>query len=209
MATSAPSTITISGQTVTVSGSSTTPLGGVSVAAFVGSSSTAAATTTSNGSGDYSLNVSTGGAPVAAYLRGRTSGDLDMYLYPAIPVYKDSPNVPLVMVTQADLDFLAVSASVSQSSSKGFVTVVVVDCLGNEVSGATVSVSPSSGTTIRYLSGGQPSTSASSTDSTGSALIFNAPTGSVTIGANAGGMTLRAHAINVRSDTITATVVQP
>src|SRR5262249_1748231 len=141
---------------------------GVNVAAFVGNSSTAAASTTSSGSGDYSLSLQTGGVPINAYLRGRTSGDLDMYLYPPVPVYKDSANVPLVMVTQSDLDFLAIGASVTQSSAKGFITVVVVDCLGNPVTGATVSASPSSGVTIRYLSGGQPSTSATSTDSSGS-----------------------------------------
>ncbi len=207
--TTAPATITLSGTTVQVSGSSTAPLAGVSVDAFVGASATAAASTTSSGTGTYSVGVSTGGAPVDAYLRAQKSGELDMYLYAAVPLAKDGPNATLVLVKQSDFDFLAIGAGVTQSGSKGFVTVIVIDCLGNAVSGATVTATPSSGTTIRYLAGGQPSKTAVSTDASGTAMIFNAPTASVEVGAKVGGMTLRAHAITARAGAITATVVQP
>jgi len=204
---SAPATITISGKTVAVNGTQTAAVSGVEVAAFVGN--TMGTTATSGGSGDYAVSVQTGGKPVDAYVRARKQSSLDMYLYSAVPMSKDGPNATLVMVKQSDLDLLALGSSVTQSGSKGFVTVIVIDCLGNPVSGATVSVTPSTGATIRYLAGGKPSTQASATDAGGTALIFNAPAGTVTIGATADGKTLRAHAIDARAGVVTATVVQP
>jgi hypothetical protein len=207
--TTAPSSIKLSGKTVAVSGTSSAPVADVAVSAFIGANPTAVASTTSTAGGDYAVDIATSNKPVDAYLRAHKSGDLDMYLYAAAPLAHDGPNASLVLVTQSDLGYLALGAGLTQSSSKGFVTVIVLDCLGNAISGATVTASPSTGATIRYLAGGQPSKTATTTDASGTALIFNAPAGNVEIGASVSGMTLRAHTLDARAGAVTATVVKP
>jgi hypothetical protein len=207
--TTAPATIKISGVATGLQGMTPTPESGVAVALFVGASGTATANAVTDAQGKFDLSVTSGGKPVDLYLRARKLNDMDMYLYPSAPIDKDVPSSPMLVISSTALGFLGTSTGVTQSGSKGFVTVVVVDCLGNPVSGATITASPSNGETVRYVAGTAPSMTATETDASGTAMIFNAPTGDTMIGASAGGMTLRAHTLNVRAGAITGTVVQP
>ena len=93
---------------------------------------------TSFTSGDYAVPIVTDGFPVDGYLRVTHSGLLDTYAYPSRPLVENlTTNV--LMPTQNELDFLGVAVGVTQSASNGFIGVVVKDCFGATVPGATFS----------------------------------------------------------------------
>ena len=164
------------------------------------------ASDTSTTPGDYAVSITTGGTPVNGYLKVTHSGQLDTYAYPSRPLAANlTTNV--LMPTQSELDFLGVAVGVTQSASNGFIGVVVKDCFGATVAGATVSTSP--GGTVKYNSNGAPSTSATSTSTDGVAYVFNVPAGDVTVRANGGGETLRQHVVTARAGTVTLTEIQP
>lgn len=161
---------------------------------------------TSNTPGDYAVSITTGGTPVNGYLRVTHSGQLDTYAYPSRPLVANlTTNV--LMPTQNELDFLGAAVGVTQSGSNGFIGVVVKDCFGATVAGATVSTIPAG--TVRYNAGSTPSGSATSTSSDGVAYVFNVPAGDVTVRANGGGETLRQHVVTARAGTVTLTEIQP
>ncbi len=161
---------------------------------------------TSNTPGDYLLSITTGGTPVNGYLRVTHSGQLDTYAYPSRPLAA-SLTTNVLMPTQSELDFLGVAVGVTQSASNGVIAVVVKDCFGATVAGATVSTNPAG--TVRYNSGTAPSATAMSTSSDGVAYVFNVPAGDVTVRANGGGETLRQHVVTARAGTVTLTEIQP
>jgi hypothetical protein len=161
---------------------------------------------TSDTPGNYSVSITTGGSPVNGYLRVTHSGQLDTYAYPSRPLAANlTTNV--LMPTQTELNFLGGLVGVTQSGSNGFIGVVVKDCFGATVAGATVSTSPAG--TVRYNRGTTPDSTATSTSSDGVAYVFNVPAGGVTVRANGGGETLRQHVVTARAGTVTLTEIQP
>ncbi len=92
--------------------------------------------------------------------------------------------------------------------AKGFVGLLVIDCLGNPVPGATVTVT---GATAIHYSGanGLPSAAATVTATDGQAYAFGVTPGTVTVDATVGGMSLREHVITVRTAVVTTTVIAP
>ena len=182
------------------------PVSNAIVIAFRVGATDTLAIDTSNTPGDYGVSITTGGTPVNGYLRVTHSGQLDTYAYPSRPLVANlTTNV--LMPTQNELDFLGVAVGVTQSASNGFIGVVVRDCFGATVAGATVSTS--AGGTVRYNSGSTPSASATSTSTDGVAYVFNVPAGDVTVRANGGGETLRQHVVTARAGTVTLTEIQP
>src|SRR5262249_11059715 len=98
---SIPAMITISGTASSrdLSGNAT-PVQGVAVAAYKKTDpTTAVATATTDASGNYSLTVTTGGAPVDGYLKATKSGNTDTYLYPPAPLIADFTMGSINMLT--------------------------------------------------------------------------------------------------------------
>ena len=182
------------------------PVSGAIVTAFKTGVAESLAVDTSNTPGQYAVSISTGNTPVNGYLRVVASGKVDTYAYPARPL-AGNLTTNVLMPTQSELDFLGVAVSVSQSGTNGFIGVVVRDCSGNPVAGATVSTNPAG--TYKYNSAGAPSGTATSTVDDGVAYVFNVPAGNVTVRANGGGVTLREHAVNARAGKVTLTEIQP
>jgi hypothetical protein len=203
--TTAPATVTVSGQ-IRQNALAPTALGSAIVLAFrVGATDTLAADT-SNTPGFYSLSITTGGTPVNGYLRVTHSGFVDTYAYPSRPLLADlSTNV--LMPTSNELAFLGTAVGVTQAAGNGFIGVIVKDCNGTAIAGATVSTNPAG--TVRYNSGSTPSSTATSTSADGIAYVFNVTAGNVTVMANAGGNVLRQHIVNARADVVTLTEIQP
>jgi hypothetical protein len=161
---------------------------------------------TSSAPGRFSISIATGGTPVDGHLQLKKSGYLPTYAYPARPMAaNDSTNV--LMITSGELTALAAAAGITPQAGKGLIGVIVRDCSGTPLRGATVSTNPAG--TLRYSAGGIPSQTAMATDSTGLALIANVTAGNVTIMASASGHTLRQHVVNARADAITLTEIQP
>jgi hypothetical protein len=206
--TTAPALVQVDGQ-ILGNALSPGPISNAIVTAFRVGVTDSIAIDTSNTPGFYALSLTTGGTPVNGYLRARHSGQVDTYAYPSRPLAANlTTNV--LMPTQAELDFLALAVGVTQSVSNGLIGVVVLDCNGVEVEGATVSINPAGSSVVRYNAvGGAPSATATSTSTDGVAYVFNAPAGDVTVRANGGGQTLRQHVVNARAGTVTLTEIQP
>lgn len=203
--TTAPGLVTVNGS-IRAGALSPQPVSNAIITAYRIGAPDTIASDTSNTPGDYALPITTGGTPVNGYLKVTHSGQLDTYAYPARPLAADlTTNV--LMPTQSEIDFLGVAVGVTQSSSNGFIGVVVKDCFGATVAGAIVTTTPAG--TVKYNSGGAPSGSATSTSTDGVAYVFNVPAGDVTVKATGGGETLRQHVVTARAGTVTLTEIQP
>jgi hypothetical protein len=203
--TTAPNPINVIGQ---IKGPALSPnaLSGVEILASTGTDTLAA--DTSNTPGFYALTIPTGGTPVNGFLKLTKSGYLPTSAYPSRPLAADTVT-NVLMITSSDFGLLSGAVQVTQTAGNGFIGVVVKDCNGNPLAGATVSVSPVGSSSVRYNSGSTPSSSATSTSADGVAYVFNVTAGNATVQASAGGHTLRQHIVNARADAITLTEIQP
>lgn len=132
---------------------------------------------------------------------------LDAYVYTATPSVADATNLPPRLLSSTTLAVLELLLSIPSPSGKAVLAVHVVDCDGKSVSGATITTSPSG--LVRYIVGTAPSGTATTTDTSGQAFIFNVPTGSVVVSASLGSSVFRSHTINARADLVTETEVSP
>jgi hypothetical protein len=206
--TTAPASITVSGTAVDQALSGQTLLEGVAISAYpTQTSTTASSNDTTNAVGAFSLVVGTGELPVDGYLKATLTGEMDTYLYANAPLAKDSAGLDVVMLTPTTYGLLSFGGGVTQDAAKGIVAVAVLDCEAQPVVGATVSSSPAGD--IRYGGSAGPSKTATSTDTSGLAYLFNVPTGDVTVSAMAGSTALRTHHIVVRSGAFTTTLITP
>lgn len=203
--TTAPATVLVAGE-IRANALNPTALGGAIITAFRTGNATPLAADTSDTAGRYSLSVSTGGTPVDGYLRVTHSGHVDTYAYPSRPLFDDLATNVLMPTTQ-ELQFLGAAVGVTQAAGNGFIGVIVKNCDGAAIAGATVSTNPPG--TVRYNSGSSPSSSATSTSTDGVAYVFNVPAGNATVMANASGNVLRQHVVNARADVVTLTEIQP
>ena len=203
--TTAPANINVTGQ-IKANALAPNALAGAEVLAKRTENDTIAADT-SDTPGFYSLAIATGGTPVNGFLRVRHSGYMDAYGYPSRPLAADLTNNNVLMITTNEFAFLGTAAGVTQTTGNGFMGVVVKDCSGTTLAGATVTTNPAG--TVRYNASGAPSQTATTTASDGVAYVFNLPVGNVTVMATVSGHTLRQHVVNVRADVITVTEIQP
>jgi hypothetical protein len=204
--TTAPATIHVAGFT-RQNALSPTALQTASVRAFKSSDTTTALdTTSSDGSGHYALSIATGGAPVDGYLRVTNSGYIPTYAFPAVPLAADD-SVNVLVITSTELNLLAGAVGESPTPDDGFLGIVVTDCDGNPLTGATVSSNPPG--KIHYNAAGAPSQSATSTSTDGVAYILNVAAGNVTIFGTAKGRALRQHVVIAPANAVTLTQIQP
>jgi hypothetical protein len=201
----APGLITVSGQ-VRQNALSPNALRGAYIFAFRTGDTTTLAADTSDTPGNYSLFITTGGTPVNGYIRATDSAHITTYAYPAVPLAGDATE-NVLMITNNEFSFLAGAAGITPVAGKGFIGLVVTNCAGQPLPGATVSSNPAG--TIRYNAGGAPSSSATSTADDGVAYIANVTAGDVTVQATASGHTLRQHIVNAHADAITLTEIRP
>jgi hypothetical protein len=204
--TTAPATVSVSGR-ITQNFTSPTALRGAYVVAFRTGDTTKLATDSSKTNGLYSVSITTGGTPVDGYIRVTDSTrHLPTYAYPPVPLAA-SETTDVFMPTASEFSFLAAAAGITPVNGDGFIGVLVKDCSGAAIVGATVASTPAG--TVRYNAGGVPSSSATATDSTGVAYIANVSAGNVTVQATASGHTLRQHVVNARANAITLTQIKP
>jgi hypothetical protein len=181
-------------------------LAGAEVFAFRTGATDTLAADTSTTPGFYSLAITSGGTPVNGYIRVTEASHIPTYAYPAVPLAGDvTENV--LMITTNEFSFLAAAAGITPVTGDGFIGLVVKNCAGTPIAGATVTSSPAG--QVRYNAAGAPSSSATVTSSDGVAYIANVAAGNVTVQATASGHTLRQHVVNARADAITLTEIQP
>jgi hypothetical protein len=205
--TTAPATITVSGQTKANALAPTALAGAVVVASRTGTDTLAA--DTSDTPGFYSLSIPTGGTPVDGFIRVTKSSYLPTYAYPSRPLAAPLTNNNVLAITSIEFGILGTAVDESQTAGNGFIGVVVKDCDGTPLAGATVQTNPAGANAVHYNAAGAPSSTATATAADGVAYLFNVPAGNVTVMATAGGHTLRQHVVNARADVITLTEIQP
>jgi hypothetical protein len=181
-------------------------LAGAQVVGYRTGNATKLDSTSSDATGNYTLTLATGGQPLDGYVRVFKSGYLDTYGYPPAPLVAGATQSAL-LITTSDLAALGMLAGVTQTAGKGLIAIVVSDCHGTPLSGATVSSNPAG--TLRYNSGGFPSSTASATSADGVAYILNVTAGDVVVSATAATHVLRSHTVNARADAVTLTGVTP
>ena len=203
--TTAPATISVSGR-ITQNFLSPTALRGAYIFAFRTGATDTLAADTSDTPGNYDVSFATGGTPVNGYIRVTDSTHITTYAYPAVPLAtSDTQNV--FMATPSEFSFLASAAGIAPVAGDGFIGLVVTNCAGAPLAGATVTSTPAGA--VLYNAAGVPSSSAKSTAADGVAYIANLPAGNVTLQATASGHALRQHVVNAHADAITLTQMQP
>jgi hypothetical protein len=211
--TTAPGTITASGITESIDQNGTGALGSATVTANDASDAKLDTSTSDATSGAYALTITTPGTPVDGYLVGTHANYVSTYVYPPSPLASDQANVPVLMMSNTTYSFIPLLAGIDgQTASEGIVGVLVVDCFGNPVAGATVTSPVVTADNVRYVQGtGISSTPGGATDSSGIAILFNVPAGTtpVTLDASTADHAFLEHAIIVRAGSLTTTVVAP
>src|SRR6266508_827439 len=203
--TTAPATITVTGQ-VRQNALAPNALPGAYVFAFPTVGPDTLAADTSDTPGFYTLSITTGGTPVNGYVRATDSTHITTYAYPAVPLAANATE-NVLMITNTEFGVLAAVAGITPVAGDGFIGLVVTNCAGTPLAGATVTSSPAG--QVRYNAGGAPSSTATSTAADGVAYIANVAAGNVTVQATASGHTLRQHIVNARANAITLTQIQP
>jgi hypothetical protein len=218
--TTAPASVVIAGTTVELSLGGTTPVPNTTVDLFVAGNPTPVATTTSSGgTAAFTFNdVPTGGNAVDGYMRGTFPNATQkiVYVFPPQPIFQDIDNA---LVTTASNSILVglnlIYVEPDQADTNGAVGVLVTDCLGNPLEGATVSTNPPGSQVLYRNAAGDPDMAATSTGPDGIGIIFNVPPGdTVTVDAAYQAFNMREHTIFVRpvagaTNSISTTIVIP
>ena len=203
--TSAPANIMVTG-VVTHGVIAPGPDSGATVTAYQIGNATPLALTTTAANGTFSVNPATGGVPLDGYLQVSKTGYVTTFAYPPAPLAANAQQ-SVVIVTATEFNNIAGALGITQDPSKGFIALVVEDCDGTPIAGATVTTNPAG--TYRYNAGGFPSNSASSTSADGIAYVFNVTAGNVVVMAQGGGHTLRSHTVAANTTGIVLTAITP
>jgi len=206
--TDAPATVTLSGSVFSIDIGGQAPVEGAIVQLRRSSTDRNLDSNAPDGTpadGSFSLMGKTRGNALEAYLRSTAEGLVTTRVYPPLPIFVDVPMVPVPMFNPIVVNFL----SPDQEADKGIVLILVVDCAGQPVQGATVMSTPEAGGIIYTDDMGVPDQSATSTSAAGLGILVNVPAGTVTVNATAMGETLLAHDVASVPDEVTTTVVLP
>jgi hypothetical protein len=157
--------------------------------------------------GEFSHNQGTGQVPHDFYMKTAPNGFIPSLYYPPVPLAADL-NATIFVFTPANLPSIGALAGLTFDTTKSVFTVIVTDCNGKALGGATVSSEPAGD--VRYFINSAPNPSAVSTDSMfGLVLIANVPAVSVTIKAQYMGMELRSHTMDAQPGYHIMTGIQP
>jgi hypothetical protein len=206
--TTAPAQITVSGISNEINTNGQEPLGAVAISVSTNGDVELGSTTSDATSGAYTISADTGGSPIDGYLHATHDSFKETYVYPPAPLSGDR-EVPVLMVSDSVYPFLPLIADAEQMDTNGFLGVLVVDCLGNPVAGATVTSAAAE--YIRYVEGTSVGdATVTQTDDSGIAILFNVtPGAAVSVDASTADHDFEAHTVRVRADVVTTTVIGP
>jgi hypothetical protein len=198
-------TLTLSGTAREISTAGQTPLAGVVLTAYKASDDSVLGTATSAADGTFSITVTA--TSVDGYLKATTPGGYkDSYLYPPVTLTSNYTDVPVFVLKTATYNLVnSLLLMNNQSASNGWIAILIQDATGAPVLGATATSTPLG--QIDYNDNNLPSTSASATAADGIAYDTNVTAGTVTVSASKAGSTFVSHAIKVRPNVVTLTIV--
>ena len=146
--------------------------------------------TASDAGGSLVFELATDSAPVDHYSRMIRDGHVTSYVYPARPLVADASNVFFPVLDPGWRAELAGYMGVDVDPSRGIVAVIVTDCSGERVEGATVTFDPPA-EAIAYWDPTFTDGSAAATTLNGHAWGFNVPAGVVDAEVTIDGLTYR------------------
>jgi hypothetical protein len=162
----------------------------VTVDLFTADTNALISTTWSDDEGRYGFALDTDNQPVLSYARMRRAGHVTSYLYPSRAYWRDETNVFLPVLSPLWREMLAAFAGVELDAAKGIVGVIVTDCSGERVEGATVTFDPPA-ETVAYWDPTFTDGSSTTTSLNGHAWGFNVPAGEVHATITIGDVTYR------------------
>ncbi len=153
--------------------------------------------------------LSTGGTPLDGYLIATKPGMTHppTYVFPASPMTKSVPELPVIMLSRSLLDLLGMlPGGNAQDPTKGLVILAVTDCDDVPLEGASVTVKQNN-----VEVGDEPiDIGALAAQARGIFLITNVPPSAMTeVAAQYNATTFRAHIVNVVADSAAMTQVKP
>lgn len=206
--TTADPTVTVSGTAQVVSGMNLAPANNVSLEAH---SVVGGATLDTDGptgaAGTWTLGPITAGVPVDAYIRATRSGsggERTTLVYPPQPLRTNQTMVPVLMISDTQLNGLLSLVGMHQDADKGLLGIAVVDCAGMPINGATVSAKQGNTDVGQPFDIGQ-----FSAQFAGTWFVLNVPPGDTVVNARYNNTDFRAHTVSSAAMTATTTVVRP
>lgn len=163
--------------------------------------------TTAAGGTYTTASLATGGVPLDAYLDGTKTGNHRTLVFPPSPVIADTPNVPVLMFSNAAFGLIGQVAGTQPIATKGSFALAIVDCANTPV------VVP---LTLSIKQGGTAVAGSTTFDlgalaaqAAGTYLVLNVPPGDTEVNATVNGQTFRAHVIKSIADATTETIIRP
>lgn len=155
--------------------------------------------------GVLTRQIMTGKAPHEASLQTSVGAPYtDSFVYPPTPIFSDV-DTTIQMFSAQQL----VQLGVTDGTTPAMIA-VAVDCNDRPIEGATLSVSGQAGVRVAYITGGMPSATATSTDSTGAAFVIGLTTEDpVMVSAAFDDVEFLAHAVTPHMGAMTLTEVSP
>jgi hypothetical protein len=164
---------------------------------------------TTDAQGHATLTATTNGVPVDSFVSASGAGAVGYatsHQYPSRP-YDHDQQLVVPMLTFNDMATFASDAGALFDTSKAQLAIVVVDCDGSPLSGATVA---GGGGQVAYTVSGTPTQGATATDATGVAYVFDAPAGTFTVAAQTSTQqALRSHTVAAPASDWTQAAIQP
>jgi hypothetical protein len=197
---------------VTISGATMTPFTGtalpdVELDGYFAGIPGVEFSTTSDGSGQFSIDQATGGTPRSFYLTASANGYVVTTMYPPAKLIHSLQADPQ-LVSSDELQHVAELAGMSLDPTLDQILLQVVDCNGNPFGGATVSSDPPG--TIVYFAQQQPNPAATMTDGdTAVVFIGNVPASNTKIYATAGDTTFSTIDVDPAPGGLIQAAVQP
>ncbi len=189
--TTAADPITISGTSETISTSGISATAGVTISSFKTGTATALDTVTTDTNGNFtSGNLVTGGVPLDGYVEavktatavdgGMTVVDRTTFVYPDAPLVKNLASAPVLMINPTTFNTLSSFAGATQDDTmNGALVLLVTDCAGTPINGATVSIKQGTADVGMSFDLGSLSSMAA-----GTFFVFNVPDGATDVSAS-------------------------
>jgi len=181
----APDPLTLSGQVI--SGLTGQPEADVEFEISTVAAGAVVTTASSDGAGNFTVRIPTGGVPVQTRIKVSKPGLLTGYDEGNQPYDRDEIGIVEFTGTQADLDMAYAAAGLTEDPSRGSVVLVIVDCATTPIAGASVTSSPASRAVYADTSQ-RPYGTLAATTSSGVVYLLDAPTGPLMITAAAPGL---------------------
>ena len=148
----------------------------------------------------YSLSIPTGQIAADRFQRVSKSGYVTSYTWPPFALYAEEPNSTAWTMSNAERAMQALLSGITLDPTRGILSVLVLDCSGVPMAGATVSLAGQGVTVVYQDELGAPDPSAAQTSASGLVTIFNVSPGSVQVTVNWQGTIFRPRTVQMFAD---------